>query len=124
MTNVELLQAAIESETNYNNWITSQFATIINAISELTKSIEDVKSLIAPTEPQPQTMNIPAAAKYINVAEVTLRGYLRDRIIPYSQLTKGGTITIQKTDLDNYLSSTRKKTQKEIEQIAVELLNK
>lgn len=123
MTNVELLQAAIESETNYNNWITSQFATIINAISELTKSIEDVKSLIAPSEPDTDRLfSLKESAKYLQVSVPSLRNYVSKGLIATTQLSKGCNLRFKKSDLDNYLSATRKKTKSEITEIANNLL--
>lgn len=100
-------------------YLDSRFEAIDNMLHKGHLELQTIKSsLIAvDTEPEKTVYSIPDAAKYLSIAEITLRKKLADNVIPYSQLIKGGKITIAKADLDNYLNATRRKSKAEISEL-------
>lgn len=119
MTNIQLLESAIESEKRFNEWLINQFNSIQTAISDLSKQIEAINK---PTETD-RLFSLKESAKYLQVSVPSLRNYVSKGLITTIQLSRGCNLKFKKSDLDAYLSATRKKTKSEISEIANNLLN-
>lgn len=124
MTNIQLLESAIESEKRFNEWLINQFNSIQTAISDLSIKV-DIAISKTTTETEPDAdglLSLKESAAYLKVSVPTLRNYITKGLIATTQLSKGCNLKFKKSDLDNYLSATRKKSKAEIIEIANNLL--
>lgn len=116
----ELYQADIE----FQNSIKQQVILVLEELKDTKAEVLTLKSLIAPSEPDTDRLfSLKESAAYLKVSVPTLRNYTNKGLIATTQLSKGCNLKFKKSDLDSYLSATRKKTKAEITEIANDILS-
>ncbi|MCK9271631.1 MAG: helix-turn-helix domain-containing protein [Bacteroidales bacterium] len=86
------------------------------------EAISEIPSTAEPATPPDELLTISKAAELLHVSVPTIYGYVHQRTIPH--MKRRGKLYFSRSEIMEWLQSSRKSTVEEIEQKAVESLNR
>ncbi|WP_291099357.1 MULTISPECIES: helix-turn-helix domain-containing protein [unclassified Flavobacterium] len=93
------------------------FEIILEKLNSIEKAIEKLNAV---SNDEQEFMNLEQVSSFIGLAKPSVYGLIHERKIPYFKT--GKRLYFKKSDIVNWITSTRVKTKQEIEQMANEYI--